>query len=94
MINKKGDTPIVILVIGVLAVCALTLFSFVAFSFKIQKAFSEVSTVEELDARISEYLFYKNHQIPNERIDGILGIKGNFFERNQKGISIIYPVPR
>jgi hypothetical protein len=92
--NKKADITVVILVLGVLIVCALTLFSFMSFSFKIQKSLSQVSAVEELDAKISEYLFYKEHNIPNERFDDILGINGNYFVKSGDGISIVYPIPR
>ena len=94
MKDKKADIPLVILVIGVLAVCAITIFSFMSFSFKIGKTFSQVSVVEALDVKINEYLFYKNNQVPDEIIEEALNISENYLEQTGDGILVRYNLPR
>ena len=93
MKNKKADIPIVILVLGVIAVCALAIFSFLSFSFKVGKSFAQVSVTEKLDAQISEYYFYKNNQVPDEKIEEILGIRENYLEQAGDGILANYALP-
>lgn len=50
--NKKGDLPVTILVIGVLIVCTLALISFLHSSSKVGKAFHGINLVEEANTRI------------------------------------------
>jgi len=50
--NRRGDLPITILVIGVFAVCTLALFSFVHYSNQVSKTFSGIEVVEEANFQI------------------------------------------
>jgi flagellar basal body-associated protein FliL len=50
--NKKGDLPVTILVIGVLVVCTLALISFFHSSSKVGKAFSGINLIEEANVQI------------------------------------------
>ncbi len=60
--NKKGNLPIIILVLGVLAVCGLALISFYSSSLKTSNNFSGVSLIEELNSQI-EYNIYQGKPV-------------------------------
>jgi len=70
--NKKGDVSITILVIGVIAVCALAIFSFINSSFNEAQSFTGVSLMEELNAKIDAYYFYQLQGLNSEQIKSIL----------------------
>jgi len=97
MKNKKGDVPVTILVIGIIAICGLALLSFFSSSFKLEQSFTNVPVIEELNVKIAEYNFYKNNSVSEERIIEILDVKEDrgtkylFVERNK--ISIRYNLP-
>ncbi len=55
--NKKGNLPIIILVLGVLAVCSLALLSFYASNFKISNNFVGVKLIEKLNSQIETNLY-------------------------------------
>ena len=46
--NKRGDIPVVILVVGVVAICALAIFSFIDSSNKISKNFVGPGLIEDV----------------------------------------------
>ena len=75
MRNKRGDLPVTILVIGVILVSALALFSFLTSSFSSGQSFKGISLMEELNAKIDAYYFYRNSGVSEDRINEILGIK-------------------
>jgi hypothetical protein len=50
--NKRGDLPVTILVIGVLVVCILALVSFSHSSSRVGKLFKSIDIMEEANARI------------------------------------------
>ncbi len=54
MKNKKGNLPIIILVLGVLAVCGLALLSFYASNLKISNNFSGIKLIEKINSQIEE----------------------------------------
>lgn len=62
--NRKGNLPIIILVIGVLVVCSLALLSFYAANFKVGNAFSGISKVEKLNSQIENNL-YEGESVEN-----------------------------
>ena len=72
--NKRGDLPVTILVIGVILVSALALFSFLTSSFSSGQSFEGISEMEELNAKIDSYYFYKNSGVSEDRINEALGI--------------------
>jgi len=49
--NKRGNLPIIILVLGVLAVCSLALLSFYSSNFKVSNNFAGVKIIEGLHAQ-------------------------------------------
>ncbi|MCX6749427.1 MAG: hypothetical protein NTW17_01630 [Candidatus Pacearchaeota archaeon] len=93
MKNKKADIPVVILVLGVIAVCLLAIFSFISFNFKVGRAFAQVSVIEKLDSQISEYNFYKDHQVPDKKIAEALNVNENYLEQAGDGILASYTLP-
>ena len=61
-LNKKGNLPIIILVLGVLAVCGLALISFYSSNLKTSNNFSGISLIEELNSQI-EYNLYQGKPV-------------------------------
>ena len=58
--NKKGSIPIVLLVIGVFAVCCFALFTFLMADFNANTSFVGVNVMKNLTQNIEEYNSYKN----------------------------------
>jgi hypothetical protein len=52
--NKKGDLPVTILVIGVFAICGLALLSFFNSTIQIKKSFVGIDLMEEMNYKIEE----------------------------------------
>ncbi|MDA3836938.1 MAG: hypothetical protein PF542_04915 [Nanoarchaeota archaeon] len=61
--GKKGDISITILVIGVFAICGMALLTFMVSDFKMSNSFSGVGVMENMNAGIDEFLFYRNNGI-------------------------------
>ena len=63
--NKRGDLPVTILIIGVFAVCTLALLSFFYSSYQIHKSFVGVEMIEKANVQIEShnlehFYIYKN----------------------------------
>ncbi|MDP2628751.1 MAG: hypothetical protein Q8P15_02550 [Nanoarchaeota archaeon] len=97
MKNKKGDIPITILVLGIVAVCILAIVSFYASSWKVQKNF-DIQIVEEINLIKEKADFYSNLGFTKEEIDSALNIKydsqGRYILLAREGISVRYDFPR
>lgn len=57
-LNKRGDIPITILVIGIMVVCALGLYSFYSSTIKTRNNFVGIGLIEAMNAQIEENVFY------------------------------------
>ena len=77
--NKRGDVPITILVIGIFALCTLALISFYFASIKVVNSFAGVSLAEEVNSIGEQISFYK---INNPDMINTLGIE----KRTNNGI--------
>ncbi len=55
--NKKANLPIIILVLGVLAVCSLALLSFYSANLKVSNNFAGVRLIEKLNSQIETNLY-------------------------------------
>jgi len=55
--NRKGNLPIIILILGVLAVCSLALLSFYSSNLKVSNNFVGVKLIEKLNSEIEENLY-------------------------------------
>jgi hypothetical protein len=56
--NKRGDIPITILVIGTILVCSIALLSFNLTNVKIRNSFVGLGVMEQLNSQIEENYFY------------------------------------
>lgn len=59
--NKRGDIPIVILVLGVVAICALALLSFLVSKSKTESEFQGVAALQKMNSEIEKFEFYKKN---------------------------------
>ena len=97
MKNKKGNIPITILVIGVVAICILALGSFVYSGFKLNKHFS-IGFFEDIQSDVEKFYFYTSDKIkmPNEESasyldDALIDSGGDLvIKRENKDIIIYY----
>ena len=97
--NKRGDIPITILVIGVLAICTLTIFSFYLSKRDVEDDFSSVDVIEKIlvtKEKIS--LYEESFGFAQEEIDEIFGIKpdiqGRYITAKQGPLSVRYNLPK
>jgi len=56
--NKRGDIPLTILVIGILLVCALALFSFFSSTTKVRNSFVGIGVLEKMNSQLEKNYFY------------------------------------
>ena len=61
--NKRGDISITLLVLGVFAVCTLTLFSFYISGIDGKETALKIGIVEKINSLSEEIKFYKNPEI-------------------------------
>ena len=73
--NKKGDIPITILVIGVLAVCVLAILSFFISNNSVKKSFLSIDTVTESVLIKEKVSFYENLGYKKEEIKTIMNLQ-------------------
>jgi len=60
--NKRGDIPVTILVIGVLGICILAILSF-KFSFGARSGLSEISAITDVVSISGQVSFYESKNI-------------------------------
>ena len=81
--NKKGDIPITILVIGVIAVCILTIFSFMLLKSDIDKTFVGAGLIETIySLQEEQQLNIPGFQKPVSK--GVYSVKITFDENSGK----------
>lgn len=59
-LSRRGQVPIVIFVVGVVAVCILALFSFLNSSSRVGDSFVGIHVTKDLNAQIEAYRFYQS----------------------------------
>ena len=59
-LNKKGDLPVTLLVIGVFAICSLALFSFFYSDFKIKDSLKTINLMEQIGSTKEDIMLYEN----------------------------------
>jgi len=98
--NKRGDIPVTILVIGVFAICGLAMISFFV-SIDNQKAgFEDIGIVGEVKFEAEKYIFYTNLGMAKTEIKNLLNFKEDsskkiyFYEekkdKNKISFSVVY----
>lgn len=90
--DKNGEVPVVILVIGILAICALTIFSFYSSSESFRNGFASVNVVQDAGIIVKKINFYQEVGISEEDLVLLFGIKsdtvGEYVLLEREGISV------
>ncbi len=97
--NKRGDIPITIFVIGVLAICILAIFSFYLSNRDVKNDFSSVSVIEKVLITKEKISLYNNSlEFTQNEIEEIFGIKpdiqGRYITAKQRPLSVRYNLPK
>ena len=64
--NKRGDIPIIVLVIGVFALCGLAIISFILSEQASDRDILLVSFIESVNSDVEEFYFYLNAGLSEE----------------------------
>lgn len=92
--NKRGDIPITILVIGVLAICIIAIFTFYFSDRAVKNNFNSISLIEKASVIKEKISFYRNLGFSEDEISEMFEIKsdalGRYFILKNKGISVKY----
>ncbi|MEX0920820.1 MAG: hypothetical protein WDZ62_00995 [Candidatus Pacearchaeota archaeon] len=96
--NKRGDIPITILVIGVLAVCGLALLSFYLSDKKVSENFLNQGILEKAIVLEEKIQVYDELGFSKEEIDGLVSIEYDLSGRRHiflegEGITVTYFLP-
>ena len=95
--NRRANIPIVILVIGILAVCVLAIFSFSFSISKSSKSFSDISVIEEVKTKKEKLDFYGESLKIELAADMIAGVNsdqgGIFISGSNENIEVKYYLP-
>jgi hypothetical protein len=92
--NKRGDIPITILVVGVLFICGMALFTFYFSNDSVKKGFNSVEAVEQAAVIADKIILYENLGFEQTEIDEIFDIKpdtqGRYFVIEKGSVSVRY----
>ncbi|HEB46900.1 MAG TPA: hypothetical protein ENI22_00330 [Candidatus Pacearchaeota archaeon] len=97
--NKRGDIPITILVVGILAICLLAIFSFYFSDGNVKKDFAVVGAVEEAKLLKERIDFHGELGFDNEELKELFDIQHddaqaiNFINITRGKISVRYNLP-
>ena len=95
--NKKGDIPVTILVIGVLAVCLLAILSFYISGRVSKNTFSSIDLPEKVAFEKEKMSFYSGTGMSQSEIEQLLGVKtdvqGKFIQMEQDDVSVRLNLP-
>ena len=67
--NKRADISIIILVLGVVAVCSLAIFSFYSSKISVENDFVGLGIIEKINSFAEEVKFYKNSEINENSLE-------------------------
>ncbi|MEK6847737.1 MAG: hypothetical protein AABX50_01270 [Nanoarchaeota archaeon] len=97
MKNKRGDIPVTILVLGVVAICILAILSFFVSSFEMKKNF-DIQIVKEAKLAREKFDIYTNLGFTKEEIDSALNIgydpQGRYVLLQRGTLAVRYELPR
>ena len=95
--NRRGDIPIVILVIGVLAVCLLAILSFYISNRATKNNFNSIDLPEKVAIEKEKISFYNSVGLGQGETEQLLGVKsdvqGKFIQMEKDGVSVRYNLP-
>lgn len=97
--NKRGDIPITILVIGILAICTLAIFSFYFSDRSVKSGLNSVDVIEKvLVTKEKISLYEESFGFTQEEIDEIFGIKpdiqGRYITAKKGSLFVRYNLPK
>ena len=78
--NKRGDVPVVILVIGVLAICILAIVSFYISDRAAKKGFDQIGLVDKVVIEHEKIAVYTAMGMGQSEIDKILNVETDIIE--------------
>ena len=97
--NKHGDIPVTILVIGVLAICAMAIFSFYFSDRGVKNDFIVIEAVEKASILKEKISFYENISMSEEEIKELFNIQDDsqtqqmYFNVTQGSLLVRYNLP-
>jgi hypothetical protein len=96
--NKRGDIPITIFVIGVLAICILAIFSFYSSDRNVKDDFSSISAIEKVLIVKEKISLYEDFGFTQEEIKEIFNIKddiqGRYITAEEGPLLVRYNLPK
>jgi len=69
MKNKKAEISIVILVIGIFAICGIAFLSFFSSNFRVGHSFESIGLIEEINSQSEIYAFYIGEGNASEKVN-------------------------
>lgn len=98
--NRRADVSITILVIGVFAVCALAIISFLLYRQQASGSFANVDVVTNLSQSLSDFYFYTDSGMSRQQAAGLVGgqLNGNkltlYSEQDAPSLPLINKKPQ
>ena len=96
-INKRGDIPVTILVIGVVAVCIMAIFSFYTVGKITKNSLNSVGIIQKASVAADKIALYKNLGFTNDEIDKAFDVKvqdgTRYVSFNEEDLSVKYNLP-
>ncbi len=98
--DKRGDIPITILVIGIVAICIMAIFSFYFSDRRVKEDLNNIGIIETAAVMKEKISLYRNLGFSEEEIKKEFGIKDETFEGfnfkyftlSQEGVSVRYDI--
>ncbi|MBU2615756.1 MAG: hypothetical protein KKC19_01495 [Nanoarchaeota archaeon] len=95
--NKRGEVPVVILVIGVLAICALTIFSFYTSDRAFKRGFGSASIIDDAVVSAKRIELYREVGVSESDLEILFGIEpdklGRYILSEGEGVSVKFYLP-
>lgn len=96
--NHRGDIPITILVLGVIAVCMMVIFSFYFSAKAVKGGLNSVGVIQKASVMADKIALYKNLGLSDAEINKDLNLKidqngKGYFSFEQDGLSVTYRLP-
>ncbi len=96
--NKRGDIPITILVIGIVAICIMAIFSFYFSDSKVKNDLGTIEIIERAVYMKEKISFYRNLGFSEEEIaeefrikeENMGGFSFKYITLSQEGVSVRY----
>lgn len=95
--DRKGEVPGVILVLGVIAICALAIFSFLVVEWEAKSGFGSLRAVDEVVISAKRIEFYQEVGVSETDLEVLFEIKsdevGRYISSGNEIVSVKYYLP-